>query len=148
MFIENESCCAFYFVLCSGGVFASDEVAKDECEGVELWEHCRYEGVMNRFLTGKHNLVGIGKDEHGRELDWSGIKLGKCCKAVGYENNDFTGKKVEFTDDNDCLVYIGFNDVMSSIEITDICSRSEKKARNLLIFRLALDLVKDDMNDA
>ncbi len=82
-----------------------------------VFQHCDLNGYSAQLKVGRYTLsqlqqMGVAND------DVSSLTVAAGYKATLYQHNNFTGSTVQITSNDTCLVNNGFNDEMSSIEIS------------------------------
>lgn len=84
---------------------------------VRIWQHCNYNGWYIDIPKGRYYLNDL-LPRGFRNDDASSIQFLRpgVGKAVLWEHN-FSGKRLDTSQNIDCFVWGGFNDIMSSIEI-------------------------------
>lgn len=90
---------------------------------VVLFEHCNYTGWSAGFNTGTFNtanIVAAGGTDNGA----SSIKVAPGYRATLYPDNNVGGTPVVITADTACLVGVNFNDVLSSMIVSQIPASS------------------------
>lgn len=84
---------------------------------ITIYQHCNFEGYAVSLPEGEFdlgNLVSRG----ARNDDISGIRVAPGYIATIYEHAAFRGRAIRLTDSDACLVNDGFNDIISSINVT------------------------------
>ena len=90
---------------------------------VRVYQDCNYGGWVANFNVGTFNtaaLVAAGATDNGA----SSIRVAAGYRAVLYPDNNLAGTPITITADTSCLVGLNFNDVMSSMIVSQIPASS------------------------
>ncbi|MEH0152850.1 beta-1,3-glucanase family protein [Limibacter armeniacum] len=84
-----------------------------------MYQHCNYGGYAISLNTGSYTLsqlqsMGIADN------DISSLRVQSGYKVTMYDNANFTGNSIVKMADDDCLVNEGFNDVLSSVVVSQV----------------------------
>ncbi len=82
----------------------------------KFYQHCDYQGAVSTLSPGRYNIweMGIGNDSI------SSLRVSPGLRVTLFEHANFSGRSISFTTDISCLVSYGFNDLTSSIIVSQI----------------------------
>ncbi len=83
---------------------------------VTIYQHCGYGGWNAQFDVGNFNSSAI-RTAGGIPNDASSLKIADGYQITVYSGDNFTGNTTTYSNDDDCFVNEGFNDVISSIKV-------------------------------
>ncbi len=78
-----------------------------------VYQHANYEGRRLTLRVGKYDYAFIS-ERIGNDV----ISSARPAEITLYENAKFEGKTLKLYDDSQSLIPLGFNDIVSSIEVT------------------------------
>ncbi len=94
-----------------------DQLNNQENKIVEIWQHCNYDGLKITLGPGKYKKDDLKKLGFVNN-DISSIKFLKDGSIRLFTKDNFKGSELTLTNSVNCLVDYNFNDIVSSIIIT------------------------------
>ncbi len=83
---------------------------------VTIYQHCGFGGWNAKFDTGSFNSSAI-RAAGGVPNDASSLKIAEGYQITVYSGDNFTGNATTYSNNDDCFVNEGFNDIISSIKV-------------------------------
>ena len=86
---------------------------------ITIFQHCNYGGYSVSLTAGEYKLKDLQARISFKNDDISSIKFNQqnTLKVILYEHDNFSGRKLELSNNNSCFINNKFNDILSSIKV-------------------------------